>query len=410
MKNHANHSSNHFAGEGVSRWHRRLAQSFQGQFIVCVAFGMLLVAAVSSFIVARAAPAGGDSPQDVRVPGGNHGIPKLWFACDGPTSELDALFSQPGVIDDLKDLNAGIVLDAPDLTADRAQLVLKLNHTGVPVTAWLALPRDQGYYFNSSNAPAAAAHFADFQKWTAANGLQWNAVGLDVEPTLQEFAALKQKSKWRLAAKLVGRYFDTARVRRAKIAYSTLIREIRSSGYFVETYQFPFIADERAAHSTLLERLTGIVDLKSDQEVLMIYTSFNHSLDSAMIWAYGRDAQAIAVGSTSGSDSDSQFVPLNWDEFSRDLIVASHFSRVIGVYNLQGCAQQGFLPRLKTLNWNETVTIPAGSIRKATQLRARIQRILWIGSHLPYFVAALLILLVWAISIWHRRRRPVRVS
>jgi len=147
--------------------------------------------------------------------------------------------------------------------------------------------------------------------------------------------------------------------------------------------------------------------LKSDQEVLMVYTSFNHQLDSALISAYGPDAQAIAVGSTIGSDSDPHFVPLNWDEFSRDLKVANHFSHTIGVYNLQGCVRQGFLSRLKTANWNESVIIPAESVRKAVQLRARVQRAIWIGSHLVHFVVVILITLTLTI-VFLRKRRQLR--
>ena len=74
--------------------------------------------------------------------------------------------------------------------------------------------------------------------------------------------------------------------------------QMQTHGYRVQTYQFPFIADERAAHTTVMERLTGILDLRSDQEVLMTYTSFNQSLDSALISAYGPDAQALAIGIT----------------------------------------------------------------------------------------------------------------
>jgi hypothetical protein len=33
---------------------------------------------------------------------------------------------------------------------------------------------------------------------------------------------------------------------------------------------------------------------------------------------------------------------------------------LIGVYNLEGCVRQGFLARLKNVNWNESVTISAG--------------------------------------------------
>lgn len=161
-------------------------------------------------------------------------------------------------------------------------------------------------------------------------------------------------------------------------------------------------------HSTLLERLGGIVDVNGNLEVLMIYSSFNHALDSAMIWAYGPEAQAIAVGSTIGVDATPQFAPLNWEEFSRDLLVAHHFSHIVGVYSLEGCIQQGFLHRLTTMNWDQTVVIPGETVRKALLLRARIQRVIWIVSHLPYFAGVLLILIGWIIVRWRRRTRPLR--
>jgi hypothetical protein len=37
------------------------------------------------------------------------------------------------------------------------------------------------------------------------------------------------------------------------------------------------------------------------------------------------------------------------------MMVANHFSHVIGVYNLEGCVPQGFLARLKIVNWNVSV-------------------------------------------------------
>jgi hypothetical protein len=287
--------------------------------------------------------------------------------------------------------------------------VRRLNRDGIPVTAGLTLPTEQGYYLNATNGRQAEAGFDDFEKWTVANGLRWAAIGLDIEPNIQDFAALRQDNKWHLFWTLLGRYVDVRRVRDAKYTYSALIREIRSHGYQVETYQFPFIADERAVRSSVLERLTGIVDVRSDREALMIYTSFHQSLDSALIWVYGPDAQAIAVGSTTGPASDPHFARLNWEEFSRDLMVASHFSHVIGVYNLQGCVRQGFLTRLKNVNWNESVTISAESVRRATQLRARVQRVLWMLSNLPYFLIAIQIAFLWTI-VWRNRRRVRRTA
>jgi hypothetical protein len=227
---------------------------------------------------------------------------------------------------------------------------------------------------------------------------------LDIEPNIQDFATLRQGRKRHLFLTLLERYFDIRRVREAKYTYGALIQEIRSHRYQVETYQFPFIADERAVRSSVLERLTGIVDVRGDLEVLMLYTSFNQSLDSALIWVYGPDAQAIAVGSTTGPTSDPHFARLNWEEFSRDLMLANHFSHVIGVYNLEGCVRQGFLARLKNVNWNESVTISAGSVRRATQLRVRVQRVLRIVTNLPYFLAVILITFSWTLVWWNKRR------
>ena len=55
---------------------------------------------------------------------------------------------------------------------------------------------------------------------------------------------------------------------------------------------------ERNARTTLLERIFGIVDVRGDQEVFMLYTSFDHKGGAAQIWRYGPQSQVIAVGST----------------------------------------------------------------------------------------------------------------
>jgi hypothetical protein len=364
---------------------------------------MLLTMLIGQALALPAAGFGGRPDQnpagDVHI-SGSQGVPRLVFASDRPTSELISLLSQAGVMDDLRELKAGVVLSVSDLSEERAHIVEQLNKAGIPVTAWLALPAKQGYYLNAGNEAEAAARFAEFERWSAEYGLRWAAIGLDIEPSLREFSDLRS-SKLRLATTLVQRYFDSSRVERAKQSYAALIREIHDHGYSVETYQFPFLVDERKIHSTLLERLGGIVDVRSDLEVLMLYTSFNTKLDSALIWVYGPEAQAIAVGSTLGSDSDRRFVPLTWEEFSRDLIVAHHFSDVVGVYSLEGCIRQGFFPRLVSMDWNREVVIPAESIRKAGQLRARIQRAIWIGSHLPYLAGMMLIAI--GGGIWWRR-------
>ena len=368
---------------------------------VLVAAGVILLGSSSSARI-YAADAGG-----VEVQNEAPARPGLIFACDGPTSELQALLT-PDLIADLKILNAGVALSTEDFSRARAEIVRRLNVAGIPVTAWILLPPEQGYYSNADNAPQTLSRFTEFDSWTRENNLQWAAVGLDIEPNFSQLVALKNH-KMHLLWVLFRRSFDAGRVRRAQDAYSAVIRQIQSRGYLVQTYQLPFLADERNAHSTVLERVLGLVDVRGNDEVLMIYTSFNHKMGSAMIWEYGPDAQTIAVGSTASAGNaatDAAFPPLNWDEFSSDLIVAHHFSAVIAVYNLQGCVRQGFIARLKVLNWSEPVLVSSQSITRAARLRSVVHLVLWIGSNLIYLAAGAIVLIAWlAYRIARRRRR-----
>ena len=368
-------------------------------------FSVQLAVCIAVFVAARSLVAVRSShARQVRV-APPIAQPRLAFACEMDTADLQSLFSDPNVARDLRMLNAGISLSLTDLSPGRAQVVHGLNAAGVSVTAWMALPKEQGYYLNSSNASQATARFADFQKWTANHGLRWAGVGLDIEPSLQEFDAARQGSAPREAASVFRRLFDRGIIHRARTDFANLISQIHSAGYSVETYQFPFIADERAEDSTLLERLFGIVDVRGDREVLMLYSSFNHRADSAVIWQYGPSAQAIVVGSTAGdSQPGSKFIPLSFDELGHDLIVAAHFSPIVGVYNLEACVRRGFLPRLIALDWNQPIVISADANRQVIKLRSRIQSSLWTLDRLPYFAVGILFADVWFVA----RRRWTR--
>ena len=324
--------------------------------------------------------------------------PQLNFACQMETAALQSLFSDPYVIRDLQRLNAGITLSLIDLSPGRAQVVRQLNAAGIPVTAGLALSGAEGFYLNASNAAQGEARFREFQKWTVDSGLRWSGVGLDIEPNLQEFLSIG-----RAVSSALKRLFDPDTVTRARIAYASFIAQIQADGYGVETYQFPFLADERAVHSTLLERLFGIVDVRGNREVLMLYSSYNRPADSAVIWQYGPSAQLIATGVTAGDPQPgARMGTLTFEELSHDVIVASHFSPEVGIFDLEGSVRRGFLPKLIALDWSQPVTISADQNRQVIRFRARVQAALWTLSRLPYF--ALAILLADACFLLRRRR------
>jgi len=109
----------------------------------------------------------------VRVQGSG-ARPQLTFACcEGSIERSQTMLATPQVIAALQQLHAQVAVALPDFTPERAAVVHGLNAEGIPAVAWLLLPKEQGYYFNADNAPAAASRIAAFEAWTSSEGLQW---------------------------------------------------------------------------------------------------------------------------------------------------------------------------------------------------------------------------------------------
>ena len=94
--------------------------------------------------------------------------------------------------------------------------------------------------------------------------------------------------------------------------------------------------------------------------------------------------------------------PLSWEELSHDVIVASHFSPVVGIYNLEGSVHRRLLPRLQALDWNQPVIISADQNRQMIRFRSRVQAVLRTFSRLPYFALAILVADAWILLRRHR--------
>ncbi|HTV05808.1 MAG TPA: hypothetical protein VME86_10615 [Acidobacteriaceae bacterium] len=361
--------------------------------------GVCLLASVAA---AQPQPAG------IRVQGPGT-PPQLGFACcEHGIPEMQALFANPAVIPSLQTLRASVALPILDFSPQRAAVVHQLNQANVPVIAWIMLSKEHGFYLNADNVPLARNRITAFDQWTRANNLKWVAVGLDVEPNFAELGLLKGHPL-RLMATLIRRSFNEHRIASARRAYSALIAQIRASGYPVQIYQMPYIVAERDVHSDLLDRLLGTVDVRGNQDYLMLYTSFAHPVGAAMIWSLGRNASGIAVGSTDGAATPGA-APLNWTEFSRDLIVASHFTPHIGIYDLEGCIRQGFLPRLESMDWSQSVVIPADAVARARRFGLFLRAALWVGPYLAYIILAAILLIAWLIWHWRRRRKSREIS
>jgi hypothetical protein len=67
------------------------------------------------------------------------------------------------------------------------------------------------------------------------------------------------------------------------------------------------------------------------------------------------------------------------------------------VYSLEGCVRQGFLSRLKTFDWAQTVEPPVRSTRQVDGVRRAVRACLWATAH-PSLVLVGLVGLVWVLT------------
>ena len=275
------------------------------------------------------------------------------------------------------------------------------------VIAWLLLPKEEGYWFNLRNAPQAIRQYAQFIDWTQANGLEWTGIGLDIEPDIRETPGLMKRS-WRNWPLYFRRLFTRREWKRGQAAYRDLVSQIHADGYRVDSYQMSMIADERESGSSLIQRLLGLVDVKVDREVLMLYTSFERPYGAGVLASYAPAAQSIGLGSTGGG-VDVDFggpAPLSWDELARDLRLAYHYCDDIHIFSLEGCAQQGFLDRLDGFIWDNPILLPETSLLHVENRRRSLKSLLWVSTHsVAILVAAAGGVLLWkGLTRWFKHR------
>lgn len=335
----------------------------------------------------------------------SHTTPQLTFFCELEARPLQEFFANPEVMAFLQETGAAVSLGIIDFSPERVEVVRGLNEANIPVTAWLLLPEEEGYWFNLDNAPQAEVRYETFQAWSIQNHLKWARVGLDIEPDRQTLQSLPDN--WLAGLKRLTRQFwNSNRLRRGKLAYERLVRRIKKDGHVVETYQFPFIQDERVAKSSLLQRATGLVDLRGvDVEVYMLYSSFARQWGQAAIQSYGPTAGGIAVGSTGGGVEMEGVVdtrPLTWDELQADLRLAAQYCSQVYIFSLEGCQRQGFLPRLKNFDWRQPVTVFPQTAQQVRSFRRVLQGTLWLLSR-PALLLLPLVLFA-ALVGWRRKQ------
>lgn len=297
--------------------------------------------------------------------------PSLFFFNEQDSPELAATFTRV-VLEQLGALRAGVVMGMRDLSDERAVVVRRLNEAQVPVTAWVLLPREEGYFATHTNAAQVEAAVDRLLGWRARHALHLDGVGLDFEPDVRELDELMAKPARTLGRWLVRRGRDPL-VLEAQRRYQALVGRLRAEALRVETYQFPMVVDDRLGRSRFWQRTLGALALEADREVVMLYTSLMGAAGPGLLASYAPHCRAIAVGSTGGGIDP--FPKLTWHELERDLVVAARHAPEVFIFSLEGCVLQGVTARLLDVEWDRPVVETSPSLRLlssavATSLRA----------------------------------------
>lgn len=286
--------------------------------------------------------------------------PRLIFSTELDAAALLATLRRPGVLDRLAALGCAVALLLPDLGDTRAQVVRLLNQHGVGAIASLCLPLDEGFAFNLLNYPRAFECYSAFQAWARAYELRFEAVGLSIEPPLEDVAPDVRPGTLRMPRALLRRLWlarENILYPSAQTAYGELIVAMHLDGYEVHTYQMPVIADDRRAGTSLVQRALDIIDLPSDLDVLMCSSSapldlLGNDLGGALIASYGASADAIGIGSIGDGDPAAEgHTPLPWPALRRDALLAAQHTDTIYIYSLEDCVARNLLPQLAGLEW-----------------------------------------------------------
>jgi len=331
--------------------------------------------------------------------------PSLTFFCELDAPALQRFFDDPRVWSELTRLGASVSLGILDLSPERAGVVRRLNYAHIPVTAWLLLPKDQGYWFNLRNSAAAAARYADFSTWAAQNALRFEAVGLDIEPDIHEMNAVLSRPVVVLP-RLIRRLSDRATLQAARQRYDALLAQIRADGFRVESYQFAMIADERLAGGDALQRLSGILDLPVDREVWMLYSSFLPGIGPAVLSSYAPQAAAIGLGSSGGGVEmpDAPALPvLSWAQLKQDLLIAAQHTPYLYIFSLEGCRQSGYLDRFAEIDWS-LPPAPVSGVSAVNAMRTGLRALLWGLAHPARVVLGGLGVAIFLGLLFHRRK------
>ena len=320
-------------------------------------------------------------------------IPAITYIYDMPADHIDGVWNE-SLIAELVHHRIRICMTIRDTSAARSALIQRLNAATVPVVAWLVRDElDVMRDYRMDDANDLHARYREVMRWSASHGLCWDALGIDISADVRDTVRFGDNPALDVNT-FLKRITNRWHIDAATTSYQNLLSLIRADGHRVESYEIPFVRDDRVSGSTLARRLLGLPAIAADMVVVRLYSSHARPYGPGLIAAYAPECAVVAIGDV---DSDGTNQPMSEHELWRDL---QHVSAcgVAHVYiaGFPAIVAHGWHPAILAGGWVKRTLPPAEEVHhQIARMRAGVRALLWAGARptvlLPLLIPVLML-------------------
>ncbi len=201
---------------------------------------------------------------------------------------LDMLFK--------RNMSLAIAVGTGPLDEEFAKLIRLINLAEVPVTLWLTLSDEKGYWTNGTNLTDTYERIGEIVRWAQMYDVKFERIGIDLEWNVQIATALAS-GKIFTAIKLF-REFKKRIDPHAQSRFENILEFLKALGIGYEFYEFPKVMKFLS--------FTGLTVPDGSRVIEMDYTSFYPKALASWILRKTRSADTIpAIGIVNGVDGQT---------------------------------------------------------------------------------------------------------
>jgi hypothetical protein len=176
------------------------------------------------------------------------------------------LFKKDHLAKYLSDNNFGVTIAMTRLDDKTAKTIKYLNKKKVPVTAWIVLEDEQGYWTNKTTIDETIEKTEAVRKWAKEKHLKFKAIGFDMEKPIQLKSALVQRNLKNFIKEYIKYRKQGTSVKIARKELSEYVEKLKGEKIQTEAY----------VNQRFVRMFLGEMSIKRnvDEYVEMDYASF----------------------------------------------------------------------------------------------------------------------------------------